>query len=80
MRWASALHLFPQRITRGEDVKVYFRVSDIYRNVRITVRDGERVIVQKKKARVAPGEMETLTLKADALADVSSLVFSMEVL
>ena len=70
----------PQRITRGEDVKVYFRVSDIYRNVRITVRDGERVIAQKKKARVAPGEMETLTLKADALAGVGSLEFSMEVL
>ncbi len=69
----------PQRITRGEDVKVYFRVADIYRNVRITVRDGERVIAQKKKARVAPGEMETLTLRADALADAKELFFSLEV-
>ncbi len=69
----------PQRITRGGDVKVYFRVSDVYRNVRITVRDGERVILQKKKARVAPGEMETLTLKADAIADAKELKLSLEV-
>ena len=70
----------PQRITRGTDVKVYFRVADIYWNVRITVRDGERIIAQKKKPRMAPGEMETLTLKADALADVRALTFSLEVL
>lgn len=69
----------PQRITREGDVKVYFRVSDVYRNVRITVRDGERVILQKKKARVAPGEMETLTLKADAIAGAKELKLSLEV-
>ncbi|MBQ9784783.1 MAG: FAD-dependent oxidoreductase [Clostridia bacterium] len=70
----------PQRITCNKDVKVYFRVADVYRNVRITVKDGERVILQKKKARVAPGEMETLTLKADALAGAKELFFSLEVL
>ena len=69
----------PQRITRKCDVKVYFRVADVYRNVRILIKDGERVILQKKKARVAPGEMETLTLKADLLSDVRSLSFSLEV-
>ena len=52
----------PQRISAEENVTVYFRVSDVYRNVRITVRDGDRLILEKKKQKVAPGEMETVKL------------------
>ena len=68
----------PQRITQATDVTVYFRVADIYRNVTIKVLDGERVVYQKKKARVAPGEMESITLKADAFANASLLSFVLE--
>ncbi len=69
----------PQRITAAEDVSVYFRVSDVYRNVQITVRDGERVIYEKKKAKAAPGEMEVVHLSADCLrrTESSSLEFSL---
>ncbi|MBR2850163.1 MAG: FAD-dependent oxidoreductase, partial [Clostridia bacterium] len=45
----------PQRITAEKNVTVYFRVADVYRDVRVIVRDGERVIVNKKKQKVAPG-------------------------
>ena len=62
----------PQRITADENVTVYFRVADVYRDVRIVVRDGEKVIVNKKKQKVAPGEMEKLTLKAEMLRGVKS--------
>ena len=70
----------PQRITAAEDVTVYFRVSDVYRDIRITVRDGDDVIVNKKKQKVAPGEMETVKLTADMLTAVKSgkLTFSIE--
>ena len=69
----------PQRITQKKDVTVYFRVADVYRNVTIKVTDGERVVYQKKKARVAPGEMESITLKSELLAGVNALQFALEV-
>ena len=69
----------PQRITAKKDVVVYFRVSDVFYNVRIVVKDGERVLVSKKKQKVAPGEMETLTLKAEQLCECGdTLEFSLE--
>ncbi len=69
----------PQRITQKKDVTVYFRVADVYRNARIVVKNGDRVILQKKKARVAPGEMESITLRAADLDGIDSLAFSLEV-
>ena len=70
----------PQVITRKKDVTVYFRVSDVYKNVRIRVTDGENVVLTKKRPRVAPGEMESVTIKAEQLANVAELNFSLEVL
>ena len=70
----------PQRITAEEDVTVYFRVADVYRDIRIVVRDGENVLINKKKQKVAPGEMESLTLSRDMIAGITtdSLTFSIE--
>ena len=69
----------PQVITAQKDVTVYFRVADVYRNVTLKVLDGERVVAQKKKGRMAPGEMESITLKASAFADAKDLKFVLEV-
>jgi pyruvate/2-oxoglutarate dehydrogenase complex dihydrolipoamide dehydrogenase (E3) component len=70
----------PQKISAEENVTVYFRVSDIYRDVRIVVRDGEKVLVNKKKQKVAPGEMETVTITADMIKNIKgdTLSFSIE--
>ena len=70
----------PQRITSDENVTVYFRVADVYRDVRIVVKDGENVLVNKKKQKVAPGEMETVTLTSDMIKSVASgsLSFAIE--
>ena len=71
----------PQRITYCEKTKVYFRVANVYRDVRIVVRDGERVILEKKKQKVAPGEMETVLLTEKMLSECKSdatLTFSLE--
>ena len=69
----------PQRITEFGDTRVYFRVSDVFRDKRIVVRDGDRVLVDKKKQKLAPGEMETVTLSADQLRSVESGVLSFSV-
>ena len=69
----------PQVITAEKDVTVYFRVADVYRNVTLKVLDGERVVAQKKKSRMAPGEMESITLKSAAFIDAKELKFVLEV-
>ena len=70
----------PQRISAEENVTVYFRVSDVYRNVRITVRDGDRLILEKKKQKVAPGEMETVKLTKKMIEELcgDTLSFAIE--
>ena len=70
----------PQRITAEENVTVYFRVADVYRDIKIVVRDGENVLISKKKQKVAPGEMEALTLTKDMIAGITTdaLTFSIE--
>ena len=68
----------PQRIVGCGDVDIYFRVADVYRDATIKVSDGERVILQKKKLKLAPGEMECVKLPADKLCGVENLRFSIE--
>ena len=62
----------PHLLTEKADTTVYFRVSDVYRDATVTVRDGERVIYSKKKLKLAPGEMETVKLTADMIGSVES--------
>ncbi len=57
----------PQRITSIEKTKVYFRVDNVYRNVKIVAKAGDRVIFERKKQRVAPGEMESIVLTEEML-------------
>ena len=61
----------PQRITSIEDTTVYFRVADVYRDKYIIVKSGERVLLKKKKQKLAPGEMETVKLTRDMLESVA---------
>jgi thioredoxin reductase len=69
----------PQRITREKDVTIFFRVADVYRNVTLRLTDGERVVYSRKKPRMAPGEMESVTLKGEALRGCKGLYVSLEV-
>lgn len=68
----------PQVVTETADVKVYFRVSDTFRNVKINVYRGEERILSKKKAKVAPGEMETIVLKKELFQDATELRLVLE--
>lgn len=59
----------PQRIAgTREDVRVYFRVDNVYRKAQINVTCGGQVICVKKRPVVTPGEMESLTLTKEQLA------------
>ncbi len=69
----------PQRITQKKNVTVYFRVADVYRNVTVKVKNGENVVLSRKKPKVAPGEMESITLKPEMLENAARLSFELEV-
>ncbi len=62
----------PQRITCIEDTKLYFRVSEVLRDKKIVVRAKDRVLLEKKKQKLAPGEMETVDLKRELLLGLDS--------
>ncbi len=70
----------PQRISTILETKVYFRVSDVFTDKKVTVKCGDEVLYQKKKQKLAPGEMETVTLTAEMLAKANgkALAFSLE--
>ena len=67
-----ARYTVPQRLTALRDTTVYFRVSDVFRDAKIVVSDGSRVLVSKKKLKLAPGEMETVVLSRDMISSVES--------
>ncbi len=67
----------PQRITEKKDVKVYFRVDNIYKNVVINVTDNGKTVYSVKRRRVAPGEMECVVLSKDIISDAKDLVFGL---
>ena len=72
----------PQHISHtgdGESVKTYFRVTDVMKNVYITVKDENGVQVTRRKARrVAPGEMEYVVLTPDMYAGRPKLTVEIE--
>ena len=70
----------PQRITGAEDVKVFFRVSDVYENAVIKVFDGDRLIYEVKKPKAAPGEMQCIKLERTLVCDAQALNFKLEVM
>ena len=70
----------PQVITEPKDVTVYFRVSDVFKNAKINIYSNKGLILSKKKQRLAPGEMETVNLKAEMIEGAGELRFELEVL
>ena len=67
----------PQRITAEKDVRVYFRVADVYRDVTVKVSCDGKTVLSKKKQKLAPGEMECVTIPASALTG-KELYFEVE--
>ncbi|MBE6809731.1 MAG: FAD-dependent oxidoreductase [Ruminococcaceae bacterium] len=69
----------PQIITEAKDVTVYFRVNDVYKNAKIVITDSNKTVLSKTKAKLAPGEMEKITLKTEQIKSAKELHFSLEV-
>ena len=75
-------YVLPQKIDKNVkgDVKLFFRVTNTFKNCLIRVACGEEVLMERKKMVAAPGEMETLTLKESMLSSLSgNVTVSLEV-
>ena len=63
----------PQKITEIKDTRVYFRVADVYRDKKVTLTAGGAVLYEKKKQKLAPGEMETVELTEKMIREAIEL-------
>ena len=65
-------YVVPQRLSidASEPTALFFRVGDIYKNVRIVVKCRDKVLLSRSKKKVAPGEMERLTLTPQMLSQI----------
>ncbi len=62
----------------GKAVDMFFRVRNVYKNVRLTVRDGDRVVASFKREHCAPGEMEHIVLPVALLGSAEKITVSVE--
>ncbi len=62
-------YIVPQRINKetDKDIKLYFRVGQVFKNVKLVVKCGDEVIMSKNKKKMAPGEMENVLIKLDTV-------------
>ena len=68
-------YIVPQKVNTkiGEDVKLYFRVRQIYNEAKVCVEaDGRELLKPKKHIKLAPGEMESVTLSPEILSSLNS--------
>lgn len=65
-------YIVPQKINSktDDDVNLYFRVGSVYKGAKIVVTCGDKVILSKKRPRMCPSEMETVTIKKDVIESV----------
>lgn len=54
--------LRPARVEKR--CEIFFRVNRVFRSADIVLTDGDRVILKKRRDRLAPGEMERIVLPA----------------
>ncbi|MBQ7121018.1 MAG: FAD-dependent oxidoreductase [Clostridia bacterium] len=62
-------YIVPQKVNikNSGDVKLYFRVGQVYKNAKTVVKYNGEEIISKKRPRLAPGEMENVIIKNDML-------------
>ncbi len=67
-------YVLPQKINKNtsENITLFFRVDNVYKNCKIIVKGKNGVITQKSKPIVLPGEMETITLKKEQITALDS--------
>ena len=69
VRYSVPVRICPDHLADDALVTLRFRVANVYKNKKIVVYAGDEVIFSRKRPVLAPGEMETVLLKAHADLD-----------
>jgi len=72
----------PQFISREletDSIPLLFRVRNVYRDVHLVIKSGEKVLQKKKKSHMAPGEMERVILTKAMLQGNPEQTLSIEI-
>lgn len=75
-------YVLPQKIDKNlsGNIKLFFRVTNTFKNCTITAKCGDEVLLSRKKKIAVPGEMETLLLTEDKVKNLTGeVVVSLEV-
>lgn len=66
----SIRYTVPQNLTEAKDTRLYFRVRDVFHGKKIILSTADKVLLEKKTLKLAPGEMETVTVKSEWLRKI----------
>ena len=67
----------PQHLTSLDDTEVYFLVRDTYKDKKIVVKQGDRILLSKKALSLVPAEMEKIKIKKELISD-GEIIISVE--
>lgn len=60
-------------------LEIFMRVNNIYKNVKLEVKDEEKVLISLKKQHLAPGEMEKVIIPEKILAGMTGKTLTVEI-
>ena len=63
----------PQRVNieGDENLKLYFRVGQVYMGAKVVVECDGNILSSRKKVKLAPGEMENVTITPEMLKNMT---------
>lgn len=73
----SVRYVVPQHVNSGaeKDTELFFRATEPLRDAVIEVISGDQTLLHRKKAFVNPGEMESIRVRKDVLAQAGDEIF-----
>ena len=72
----------PQRIrleNMEDSLEVFMRVNKVFKNTRLEIRSGNRILISKKRKHMAPGEMERIIIPQKKLQNLEEFEATAEV-
>lgn len=75
---ANVGHVIPQRVSGTRDFTLSLRVRKPLKDVKLTVRQGDNIVLTKKLRKALPAEMLQYAIRANALAEDRNVEVSVE--
>ena len=66
-------YIVPQNIDTkyNDDINLFMRVKNVCKNKKIVVRDGDKIILEKKRKHMIPSEMESINITKELLKQIT---------